>query len=142
MKTVSTADDAFQIQNNGPFIRSGKHCNLNKDHFWGSYPKTTPSPHKNMSNAFCKKAANLATRPRNLCSIDKQETVDLPMSVGYNMSPNISLQNRIPKWQSSPSPPTSFLLSTALAHHSFINPHSTRSAAPQELMGIKLVHRE
>jgi hypothetical protein len=43
-----------------------------------------------------KKDADLATWPRQFGSINKQETVDLPVLVGKIMSPNISLQISIP----------------------------------------------
>jgi hypothetical protein len=48
-----------------------------------------------MVMADCKEAVDFTTWPRQLGSINKQETVDLLVLVG-NMSPNINLQISIP----------------------------------------------
>ncbi len=76
------------------------------------------SPHQNMVMADCKEAVDFTTWPRQLGSINKQETVDLPVSVGNSMSPNISLQISIHQFAIvNTSIHTLFPFSAAVAYH-------------------------
>lgn len=122
VETVSTADDPSKLKTywSSSFkckyiSRCGSSYLTWQDMF--SIRQLT-SPHQNMSNTVCKKAADLATWPRQLGSINKQETVDLPVSVGNSMSPNISLQIPIPQFAIvNTSIHTLFPFSAAVAYH-------------------------
>jgi hypothetical protein len=45
------------------------------------------SPHQNMAMADYKEVVNIIIWPRQFGSINKQETVDLPVLIGNNRSP-------------------------------------------------------